>query len=241
MSDPQPSPEPTPPAGAVPTPQPPPAGAVAVPPAPALAPAPAPETPDADAPTLSPAEIRALRNESQNLRRRLREFETAQEAAQRAAMSDVERLRADHDATAQRATALEAEVRGYRLRDAIEAAVAPATVGEGEGATANPLHGISPRLAARLIDPAALTYGDDGRPQPASVRRALQQALADYPEIRPAAPTTTPVPAPGAPRLPQQPPAGGAGGGGSIASVAAQQVQALHQQRASAPDPFKRS
>lgn len=190
-------------AGASPSPAAPPA------PAPVAAPAPPEPAPDADAPTLSPAEVRALRSEAQNLRRRLREFEQQAEAQQRERMTEVERLRADHAAATERLAGLEAEVRGYRLRDAIGAAVEPAALppaGEGQEPAANPLHGISPRLAARLIDPAALEYGDDGRPRPASLRRALEALALEYPEIRPA------PAAPGAaPRIPAQPPAGGGG------------------------------
>lgn len=235
---PQPS-DPTPPAGTV---APPAAAPLAGTPTPTPAPAPA-ASPADDASTSEPVsleEARRLRQEAQSLRRRLREFETAQEQQQRAAMSDAERLRADHEVATQRAATLEAEVRGYRLRDAIEAAVTPATLGEGEQAQPNPLHGVDPRLAARLIDPAALTYGDDGRPQPASVRRALAQALAEFPTIRPSAPTTTAPPPQGTGYVGQRP-AGGGTGGGDIRSLAAQQAAALNQQRANAPDPFKRS
>jgi hypothetical protein len=143
----------------------------------------------ADAPTLTPAEARALKNEAQNLRKRLRELEATQAEAERAKLSETERKDADLKATADRAAALAAEVRGYRLRDAIEAAVGPATL-PPEGSAepqANPLHGISPKLAARLIDAEALEVDDAGQFRPSALRKALAALAAEYPEIRAAA------------------------------------------------------
>jgi hypothetical protein len=146
----------------------------------------------ADAPTLTPAEARALKNEAQNLRKRLRELEAAQAEAERAKLTEQERKDADLKATADRATALEAEVRGYRLRDAIEAAVGPATLPrEGGESEPNPLHGISPKLAARLIDAAALEVDEAGQFRPSALRKALAALAAEYPEIRPQAATAT--------------------------------------------------
>lgn len=212
-------------------------------PAPVVAPdAPAPPA-DPDAPPLTPAEARQLRNEAQNLRRRLREFETAQETARREAMSEAERLRADHDAATQELGTLRTEVRAYRLRDAIGAAVEAATLpaaGEGQEPQANPLHGISARLAARLIDPAALEYGDDGRPRPASLRRALEALAAEYPEIRPQA-AAAPPPAGGVPFVAQRGASGTGAPASPVASIVSEQIQALHAQRAAAPNPLKRS
>jgi hypothetical protein len=151
----------------------------------------------ADAPTLSPAEARALKNEAQNLRKRLRELEAAQAEAERAKLTEQERKDADLKATADRATALEAEVRGYRLRDAIEAAVGPATLPrEGGESEPNPLHGISPKLAARLIDAAALEVDEAGQFRPSALRKALAALAAEYPEIRPQATATEAAPRP---------------------------------------------
>jgi hypothetical protein len=141
----------------------------------------------ADAPTLTPAEARALKNEAQNLRKRLRDLEAAQAETERAKLTEAERKDADLKAAADRASALEAEVRGYRLRDAIEAAVGPATLPAEGGAEpqANPLHGISPKLAARLIDAAALETDEAGQIKPGALRKALAALAAEYPEIRP--------------------------------------------------------
>lgn len=185
----------------------------AAPPAPAPVAAPATPEPAPDEP-LSPAELRRqlteARREAARYRTQVREREQAEAEAQRAAMAEVERLRADYAAATERLACLEAELRGYRLRDAIGAAVEPAALpaAEGQDPAPNPLHGISARLAARLIDPAALEYGDDGRPRPASLRRALEALALEYPEIRPQ--PAAPAPAAG-PRLPAQPPAGGGG------------------------------
>jgi FtsZ-binding cell division protein ZapB len=142
----------------------------------------------AEAPTLSPAEARALKNEAQNLRKRLREFEEAKAEAERAAMTEAERLKADHTAAQQRIAALEAANQAYLLRDAIEAAVTPATLPqEGGEAKQNELYGIDPKLAARLVDAAALERGDDGTIKPAALRKALAALLREYPSIRPQA------------------------------------------------------
>lgn len=150
----------------------------------------------ADAPTLTPAEARALRNEAKNLRTRLRDLEAKEAEAQRAQLSEAERIRGDLEREAARASALEAEVRGYRLRDAIEAAVGPATLPvEGGGEQENPLHGISPRLAVRLLDPASVETDEAGAYKPAALRRALQALASEYPEIRPAAPPPPAYPA----------------------------------------------
>lgn len=172
---------------------------------------PAGTTPDAapaaaDAPTLSPAEARALKNEAQNLRKRLREFEEAKAETERANLTEAERLKADHEQAQQRIAALEATNRAYLLRDAIEAAVSAPTLPAEAGAEPqpNPLHGISPKLAARLLDASALRYGEDGAPAPASLRSALAALAAEYPEIRPQAP-----PAPAVTPYPAQRPSGG--------------------------------
>jgi hypothetical protein len=142
----------------------------------------------AEAPTLSPAEARALKNEAQNLRKRLREFEEAKAEAERAAMTEAERLKADHTAAQQRIAALEAANQAYLLRDAIEQAVTPATLPqEGGEAKANDLHGIDPKLAARLVDAASLERAEDGTIKPAALRKALAALLKEYPSIRPQA------------------------------------------------------
>src|SRR5688572_9887926 len=65
----------------------------------------------AEAPTLTPAEARALKNEAQNLRRRLKEFEDKKAEADRAAMTEADRLKADHAAAIERLSAAERDLR----------------------------------------------------------------------------------------------------------------------------------
>lgn len=140
----------------------------------------------ADGRTYSPAEYREVQNEAKNLRRRLKELEDRQAEAERAKLTEQERKDADLTAATERLSAVERELQGYRLRDAIEAAVGPATLPQEGGAEpqANPLHGISPKLAARLIDAASLEVDEAGQFKPGALRKALAALAAEYPEIR---------------------------------------------------------
>lgn len=196
---------------------------------------PAPAAAD-DAP-LTAAEARELRREAQSLRRRLRELEAAGQEQQRAQLTDAERLRADHEAAQARLGSLESEVRGYRIRDAIDALARPATVGDGEAATANPYHGIDVRLAARLIDPEDLTWDEDGRPT--NLRATLSALVREFPQLQQAPAAAGAAPAPAGTPFPRQQPAGSAPAGSAIAALASEHIRALEAARAAAPNPLK--
>jgi hypothetical protein len=76
---------------------------------------------------------------------------------------------------------------------------------EGGEAKANDLYGISPKLAARLLDASALERGEDGAIRPASLRKALLALATEYPEIRPQTEASPPRP----PQVGQRGAAGG--------------------------------
>jgi hypothetical protein len=176
-------------AGAAPAPE----AAAATPPAGTLTDAP----PAGAERTYSPAEYREVQNEAKNLRRRLKELEDRQAAAEQAGMSEAERARAERDEARGQLEGASAELRAYRLRDAIEAAVQPPTLPvEGGGEQANPLHGISARLAVKLLDAGAVEADEAGQFKPAALRKALAALAAEFPEIRAQAESTARAPYP---------------------------------------------
>lgn len=211
-------------------------------PAAGAAPAAEPTTPPAGAVSPTPAppveDVAALRRELEQARREAANYRTKyQEARQQAgalpaAQSEAERISAEYTSAQQRLAALEAENRAYRLRDAIGAVVDVAViVGDDGSEAANPLHGMDARLSARLIDPNALSWGEDGRPTAASLRKALAALRTEYPIL--AARVDSAAPPAGAPRT-AQPPAGGA------VTLTAEQIAKKRQEaRDRRPNPLR--
>ena len=163
-------------------------------PAPAATPTPEPQAGDGQE-TISLEEARKLRSEAANLRKRMKAFEDAEEAAKQAQLSEIERTKAAH-AKAQ------SELETYK-RTAQERMVRYEVA-----ARAAALGIIHPDAAAKLLDWSELEYDDDGTPTNAD--KLLEKLLKNMPYLaRPAEPATPaqpapsqPTPAPHAPTVP---------------------------------------
>ena len=109
------------------------------------------------------AEAAKYRKEAQDAKAKVTSFETQQ-------MSEAEKLQAAAKAAQEQAQAAQAELRKARADAAI--AMAAAT------------HGVSPKLAAKLV---AVEFDADG--QPINVDQALGAVLNEYPQLKPQAAT----------------------------------------------------
>ena len=161
--------------------------------APVETPAPAAkDTPQAgDQEAVSLEELRKLRSEAAGLRRRLKEREDADKAAEDAALSEAEKLKR-RVAELEEAQRISQEERRVLLtRSAVER-------------EARKLQIVDEDAAFRLLEPDALEYGDDG--QPTNVEKALKKLIERRPflvsQAQPQAPLTpsTPVPVGATPR-----------------------------------------
>lgn len=123
------------------------------------------EQPQAGAPeSLSLEEAKKLRSEAQSLRRRLKDFEDAQRAADEASLSEAERIKRDKERIEGELQSAQVALRELRLRTAIEREAAKRGFND-------------PADAYRLLDLAALELDEDGQPRHAeSLLNALAKA-----------------------------------------------------------------
>jgi hypothetical protein len=132
-------------------------------------------------------EARKLRSEAQSLRKRMKAFEDAEQAARDAQLSEVERTKAQH-------AKLQAEHETYKR------ASQERLVRYEVAMHAQRLGIIHPDAAAKLLDWSELEYDDDGIPKNAD--KLLEKLLKQMPYLAHAA-TPAPAPAP----VPQATPA----------------------------------
>lgn len=160
----------------------PPAGEPVAPTTPTPAPA-ATHTPDAQAADgseyISLDEARKLRSEAANLRKRMKAFEDAEQAARDAQLSEVERTKKQH-------ADLQAEHETYR-RTAQERIVRYEVAMQ-----AQKLGIIHPDAAAKLLDWSELEYDEDGTPKNAD--KLLEKLLKTMPYLARANEPATPAP-----------------------------------------------
>lgn len=146
--------------------------------------------------------LRKKEREAEPRLRELSRLQREQQQREREQQTEAQRVQADLEqertarttAEQQRDQAL-GELRAYRVRDAIETIAASPKLPAREGETPqdNPLHGLDVKLAARLLNVNSVELGDDGRPKAASLRRALDALVEEFPQLR-AQPTTTTTP-----------------------------------------------
>jgi hypothetical protein len=126
-------------------------------------------------------ELKKTKKEAQTLRARLRELEKAQEAADRAKLSESEKLAADLKAALERANASETGLRAERIRNAVLRTASA--------------QGLDPELAESLVKPEQLEFDESG--SPTNVDKVLKALLVKWPHLKagsaPTPPTTNPT------------------------------------------------
>lgn len=123
--------------------------------------------------TFSADYVKELRAEAAKNRKEAQEAKAKIAAFEQQQMSEAEKLQAAAKSAQEQAQAAQAELRKARADAAI--AMAAAT------------HGVSPKLAAKLV---AVEFDADG--QPINVDQALGAVLNEYPQLKPVAATVTP-------------------------------------------------
>ena len=123
--------------------------------------------------TFSADYVKELRAEAAKNRKEAQEAKAKIAAFEQQQMSEAEKLQAAAKSAQEQAQAAQAELRKARADAAI--AMAAAT------------HGVSPKLAAKLV---AVEFDADG--QPINVDQSLGAVLNEYPQLKPVAATVTP-------------------------------------------------
>lgn len=122
-------------------------------------------------------QVTALNRENAKWRNQVRELEAKVKEFEDARLSEAEKLQKQTQAAQAAAQAAQEELRKARFEAALAMEAAKA--------------GVSPALLARLVDPE---YDEDGLPT--NVAAAVAKVLAEYPQLKPAAPAPAPAPAP---------------------------------------------
>jgi hypothetical protein len=122
---------------------------------------------------------RDANREAAALRKRLKEYEDAEEARKTAALSETERLQKERDDATKAAAAAQEQARAAFLR----AEVATASVD---------LKIVDPEAALALMDHTKVTWSDDGKPEGVAEALTALAAVKPYLVAKPGTPTLDP-------------------------------------------------
>lgn len=117
-------------------------------------------------------DLKKVRSEAASLRKRLKDAESRLAEFENTGKSEAEKFSSERDAALQRAETAERELREYRAKDDLRAAVSKLSTVPDANAIVD--------LALPL-----LTYNDDGKPD--NIEEAMDQVKAKYPRLFPAA------------------------------------------------------
>lgn len=132
--------------------------------------APAIDKPKPEPETFPREYVEQLRRENADFRTRASTAEAKITEAERAKMSDSDRLKAEKEESDKKATALEATLRSERLESAIKLALVGRKFRD-------------PDDTYKLIDISAIKVDDDGKPNAQSLKAALDKLATDKPYL----------------------------------------------------------
>lgn len=152
-----------------------------------------------------PSKVKKANQEAQNLRKRLREAERKLEEADRAKLTEQERVAQDLARAQEAASTSSAALRKERVSNAVMRAATRLD--------------LDPELADQLVRPESVEFDDEG--QPSNVEDHLTELVKRWPHLKKTAVESPAKPAPGGPTNPSR--------GNSRAALTMDQVKAMTQ------------